>query len=128
MRKFLTGLGTVIASLFVFAVPALASGYYDSTYYSASDAAAASVFGLGGLGIWLVCVCCVPLVLGGILAYVVYTDAKKNNVDNPALWAVLTFFFNLLGILIYFLAIRPDAIRKMEGGAASKPADTEKSE
>ncbi len=122
MRKLITGLSTFVTSLFVFAVPAFAYSI-DYTPYGTSDAAAAGFLGIG-TAVWLICACCVPLIIGGVLAYVVYMDAQKNKVENAALWAVLTFFFNLLGILIYFLAIRPDAVRKMEGGS-HKPAKTE---
>lgn len=88
--------------------------YYDYTTDAAADAAAAS--GFFGLSlIYICCVCLVPLIVGGVLAYVVYKDAKKNNVENPALWAILTFFFSLIGLLVYFLAIRPEAIKKNSG-------------
>jgi hypothetical protein len=43
-----------------------------------------------------------------------YSDAKKNNVENPVLWGILGFT-GLIGLLIYFLVIRPEAIKKNSG-------------
>jgi hypothetical protein len=37
------------------------------------------------------------------IAYWVYNDAKKRGNPNAILWAVLTFFFTLLGLILYFL-------------------------
>ena len=66
------------------------------------------------LGIMLLtCVC--PLVIGlavaGGISYFVYTDAVKNRVENPGLWALVCFFTGLIGLLIYFLAIRPKYVK-----------------
>jgi len=107
----------------VMTVPVLANGYdYNYTYGAASDAAAATA-GLGFSVVWLCCVCIVPLVVGGILAYVVYNDAKKNNVENAALWAVITFFFSVIGLLVYYLAIKPEAMKKQSGGLNAAVTD-----
>ena len=54
---------------------------------------------------------CIGGAIGGLiglaiaigLTYFVYTDAKKRGMDNPALWAVLTFFTGLIGLIIYLL-------------------------
>jgi len=62
------------------------------------------------------------------LAYYVYKDAVKYEVENPGLWALLTLFTGgVIGILIYFLAIRPEAVKKMEakGTHHVAPAHTE---
>jgi len=42
----------------------------------------------------------------------VYNDAVKNNVENPGLWALVTFLTGVIGILIYFLAIRNQTTNK----------------
>ena len=54
---------------------------------------------------------CIGGIIGGLiglaialgLAYFVYTDAKKRGMDNAALWAILTFFTGLIGLIIYLL-------------------------
>lgn len=88
------------------------AGYdYDLyTDYTVDSAAGLGVF-FASAGIWLVC-CCIGLIINIALAYLVYSDAKKNNVENGMLWAVVTFFFTLIGLLVYFLAIRPEAMKK----------------
>lgn len=70
-----------------------------------------------GSMIMLCVICCsvlVSLLIPFAFAYWVYKDAVKNKVDSPMLWALITFFFTLIGLLIYLLAIRPDAIKRME--------------
>lgn len=57
------------------------------------------------------------------LAFFVYSDAKKNNIENDVLWALVTFFTGVIGILIYFLVIRKQALEKNAGGT-SQPTDT----
>lgn len=47
------------------------------------------------------------VILPVALAYIVYRDASNNNVDVPFIWALVTFFMPFIGILIYFLAVRP---------------------
>jgi preprotein translocase subunit Sss1 len=37
------------------------------------------------------------------LAYWVYRDANRRNMDNAVLWAVITFFLGLIGLVIYIL-------------------------
>ena len=71
---------------------------------------------LGGLSVTLVLVICCSLCLGFIvpliLAILVYKDATKNNIENAVLWAIIAFIFNIVGTLIYFFLIRPEAIKK----------------
>lgn len=55
-----------------------------------------------------------PFIINLALAYYVYNDAVKMKIDNPMLWAIVTFFFNVIGLVIYYLGIRQDAIRKQE--------------
>ena len=105
---------TVIGSSIAFATTVAAQTYsYDYTPYN-TTAAAGGLFA-GGLGIVIYCcIACVPLIILLGLAYYVYKDANKYQVENAALWALLTFFTGIVGLLIYFLAIRPEAIKKME--------------
>ncbi len=122
LGKVLAGIATGAGYTLLSATPVFAQSYDYYTYSAASDAAASGIFGFS-----MLLSCCIPLfmmVIAGVLAYVVYKDAKKNNVENPALWAILTFFFSLLGLLVYYLAIRPEAIKKMQGVQPSQPVAT----
>lgn len=47
----------------------------------------------------------VGLVIGAILGYWAYTDAKKRKGVNPVLWGVVCFLFGLLGLLVYWLVV-----------------------
>ncbi len=114
----------IISSLLV-TVPVLASGY-DYTYSNAADAAAATTF-LGGTFLLACCPLIIYVVFDLVIAYIVYSDAKKNKVENGVLWAVITFFFSLIGLLVYFLAIRPEAMKKHSGMATPMP-ETKKEE
>jgi hypothetical protein len=67
----------------------------------------------------------ISLMINSIAAYAVYNDAKKNNVDNAILWTAFSFFFPLIGILIYFLAIKPGAIKSTSTQISDKPVVTE---
>ena len=129
MRKLIETIAAAVVALFSFALlwtPALAQtdGYdfgdpdttYDDYYTtSVSDEAAANAIAGFSLVFWLV-FCCVALAISGVLAFVVYNDAKKNGVENGVLWAALTFFFGLIPLLIYFLAIKKNAT----GGTSAK--------
>ena len=37
------------------------------------------------------------------LAYWVYQDANKRNMDNAVLWAAITFLLGLIGLVIYLV-------------------------
>ncbi len=60
-----------------------------------------------------ICICSgvFGLAIAGGISYFVYTDAVKHRVENPALWALVCFFTGLIGLLIYFLAIRPKYVK-----------------
>jgi len=112
---------TIVGSSIAFATTVAAQTYsYDYTpyTYSSGDAAAGGLFASMGIALYC-CIACVPLIILIALAYCVYKDAQKYQVENAALWAVLTFFTGLIGLLIYFLAIRPDAVKKMESKGAT---------
>jgi len=104
------------------AAPVAAQYYYDD-YTPYASSAAAGVVGVT----WLIVCCSILLGLGiaFALAYIVYRDAKKNNVENPALWGLLTFFLGLIGLIIYFVAIKPDAVKKAQTASSSSPIEKE---
>jgi hypothetical protein len=111
--------GGVLALLTTLVSPVLASGsdYWWTGSDIESQVASTAIIG-GGMSIAvIISICCGFIFYFGIdilLAFLVYRDAQKNKVDNAVLWAILTLFFNLVIILVYFLAIRPEAIRKLE--------------
>jgi len=139
----------VTAMLFVTvgAVPAMAQTYDDSYYdYSYEDyeaylddaynayadyaeASTVAATGIASWGIASIALACCSVVVGLAImigmTYWVYKDAKKNRVENEILWAAITFFTGIIGLLIYVLAIRPEAVKKM-GGAKPEPAKEEK--
>ncbi|MBN1915518.1 hypothetical protein JW796_00795 [Candidatus Dojkabacteria bacterium] len=83
-------------------------GTYEYTYSSSDDEEAAKALMGVGMIFWVV-FCCVWLLISGGLAFWVYSDSKKNSVENGVLWAVLTFLFGLIPLLIYFLAIKKNS-------------------
>ena len=92
---------------------------YDDLFNSAASSSAAAATGWASLSIvWVCCIIIFAMAIPAALAVFVYKDAQKNHVDNPIVWALLTFFFNVIGLLIYFLAIRPDAIKEYESGGS----------
>jgi len=130
MKKLIEIITASIVAFFSFSLllsPALAQtddGYdygdpsttYDDYYTtSVNDQAAANAIAGFSLVFWLV-FCCVYLLIVGGMAFVVYNDAKKNAVENGVLWAALTFFFGLIPLLIYFLAIKKNSA----GGTSAK--------
>ena len=92
------GLGLALA-----AVPALAFAQTDNS-------------GVGLVGGLFGCVCwLIGLVIDLAIVYWVYTDAKKRGNPNAVLWAVLTFFFTLIGLILYLL------IGRNQGSAMGGP-------
>lgn len=123
IQKIAAGVSTGAVAVLAYVSPALAYGYYDDySYYATGDAAAAT----GIATVSLLVYCCFLVVWLGVvvgLTYYVYKDTKKYNVENGILWVLLTFFFNIVGFLIYFLAIRPDAMRKSQESKGGKVED-----
>ncbi|TFG06995.1 MAG: hypothetical protein EU539_06115 [Promethearchaeota archaeon] len=39
-----------------------------------------------------------------IMAYFVHKDAVRRKIPNPEIWLLIVLIFNVLGLLIYFLA------------------------
>jgi hypothetical protein len=119
LRKAAAASTTIAAMSLAFASTVSAQTYrYDYTTTAASDAAAGGIF--AGFGLIWCCIMCVPFVILLGLAIFVYKDAEKNKVENGVLWAILTFFTGIIGLLIYLLAIKPEAIKK-NGGTPSTP-------
>ncbi|MFS8130450.1 MAG: hypothetical protein ACMG57_00575 [Candidatus Dojkabacteria bacterium] len=110
---------SAVVAFTLLATPAFAQSYVYDYGTTAADATAATA-GVGLSLVWALCVCCVPLIIDSVLAYLVYKDAKKHNIENPALWAALTFFFTLIGLLVYYLVPRTEAMKKMEGKSEKK--------
>jgi Trk-type K+ transport system membrane component len=40
-----------------------------------------------------------------LIAYLVYKDAIKKNIDNKRIWFFLVFVTSILGVLMYFLLV-----------------------
>lgn len=76
--------------------------YYEDDYETPmDDAAPAACAGCLAVGVAF------PLVLLVIsigIALWIYRDAKERGVQAPALWAILGFIFNVLGLVIYLIA------------------------
>jgi uncharacterized BrkB/YihY/UPF0761 family membrane protein len=90
----------------------LAQSYYDYEYYPAPDPVPLTSSEALGFGVFTLVIICVvfllSIVLPLILAVVVYNDAKKNKIENAWVWALFVFFFNVIGLLVYYLAIKPN--------------------
>lgn len=85
------------------ATPAYAQSDYDWDWeYSTDTTDSSGVFSGIGLVMWC-CIMACALIIPVALAFFVYKDAQKSGTDNPTLWALLTFFFGLIGLLLYFL-------------------------
>lgn len=66
-------------------------------------------------GLIFYALCCLAIFIPQIVFAVwVYKDAKKLNVDNPILWAILSFLFFPLLTIIYYLVVRKEAKQKLE--------------
>jgi len=104
LRKLLTSLlaiALLVAPVFAASVvlPVNAQSDWDWDYSSSS-----TDDGVAGMSLIIWCCCfAVMLIVPIALAFFVYSDAQKNNVDNPILWALIVFIFGLLGLLIYLL-------------------------
>lgn len=118
VSKVVAAGATIVGSSIAFASTVAAQRYtYDYTYDATEEAAGGVIASMGIL--FYCCILCIPLLVLFGFAYWVYKDATKYKVENPALWGLLTFCTGIVGLLIYFLAIRPEAVKKLEGG--SKP-------
>ncbi|SRR5260221_5752266 len=125
---------TLATTAFFLAAPSqvMAQTYYTNAYTTTPGNAAAGMAAAGVGSIFSILfscfyclLCTVPFILLIALAIYVYNDAVKYNVDTPILWALVTFFFPVVGLLIYFLAIRADAIKAMEAKKNPVPESVE---
>ncbi|WP_256391089.1 PLDc N-terminal domain-containing protein [Natronoarchaeum rubrum] len=64
---------------------------------------------MAGLGFAFVIVALLMLVLSIVIPLWVYSDAQRNSSDSALLWALVVFFGNLLGLLLYLLIGRDGA-------------------
>jgi hypothetical protein len=84
---------------------------------TSDDGGAAALFG-GVFG----CVCwLIGLAIAAAIAYWVYNDAKKRGNPNAVLWGVVSFFFTLLGLILYLLIGRNQGTM---GGTGTPPGTT----
>lgn len=116
LKKSAIFASTLVATSVALVSTVSAQGYTYSYDYG-TTAAAGTLFAGGFTVIWC-CVACIPLIILIALAIWVYKDAEKYKVDNAILWAILTFVTGIIGLLIYLLAVRPDAKAKVEGGSS----------
>lgn len=115
VSKLVGGGAAVVGSSLAFATTVAAQRYsYDYTFNSADAAAATGLAGMAyGLNfLMLCCFCCIPVILSIVLFIFVYKDTQKYNIENGIIWAILAFTW--VGLLIYLLAVRPDAVREFE--------------
>lgn len=64
---------------------------------------------MAGIGFAFVIVALLMLVLSIVIPLWVYSDAQRNSSDSALLWALVVFFGNLLGLLLYLLIGRDGA-------------------
>ena len=106
-RKILIAFGGILSFLTIpSTVLAQVNGRgLDYTYKGSVDKDAfASLFALTWGGVFVIV--CISWVVWIAISIWIYKDAKKHNVDSPALWAFIVFFIGVIGLLIYLLAAR----------------------
>lgn len=106
-RKILIALGGILSFLTIpSTVLAQVNGRgLDYTYKGSVDQDAfASLFALTWGGVFVIV--CISWVVWIAISIWIYKDAKKHNVESPALWAFIVFFIGVIGLLIYLLAAR----------------------
>lgn len=107
MKRKILGVVSGLAGFLAVPSAALAQTSSDGFTYTYSGdvdpATASSIAGAFGIGTFVIV--CIAIIIGIIMTVWVYKDAKKRNA-NAALWAILTFIFGLLGLIIYLLAGR----------------------
>ncbi|MEI6887137.1 MAG: PLDc N-terminal domain-containing protein [bacterium] len=105
MKKVMTaGLMALSALAFPAAVHAQDSGFtwsYDSTYSLSQADATAAVGALGAVTLFPLVCACVLIIADIVIAILIYKNAKKNNVENPVLWLLLSLFLSWIGWLLY---------------------------
>ncbi len=119
MKRKLLGVVSGVASFLALPTVALAQTSSDGFTYTYSGdvdpATASQIAGAFGIGTFVIV--CIAIIVQIVLTIWVYKDAKKRNA-NAALWAILTFLFGIIGLIIYLLAGRKS------GTPVSTPAAT----
>ncbi len=102
-----SGLLFMIASILVTMTTTLNALAQSTT----TDTSSSSSSGAGILCFLMQCI--IPLIvwIAWLMVSIwVKNDAEAAGVDNPMLWAVLTFFFGIVVLIIYLVAIKPKAL------------------
>jgi len=113
--KFLS-VSAILLSYFITAVSAVSAQGFDYSYdFDLNNPLGAGVVTAAGYTIFvIICSCCIPLIVLAVIGFIIYKDAKKNEVNNPMLWAIICAITGIIGLLIYLLSVRPDAIKAKE--------------
>lgn len=106
-RKILVVLGSVLGFL---AIPNAVLAQVTQkglayTYKGNLEPNTFNSFFIATYGIIFLIMCISWAVWLGIAVWI-YKDAKKHNVESPALWAFIVFFIGVIGLLIYLLVAR----------------------
>lgn len=115
MKKLM--LATVPALMYFVLPASVMAQTYTYTTTTADDTGAAAAF----LGFTTVCwfgLCGTGLLIDIVIAYWIHKDAKSRGNENAVLWAVLGFFFNWIGLLVYLLTQRKDNVAPAAAPAA----------
>ncbi len=70
-------------------------------YYSAYSSPFNSL-SFGFMGIFMLFATVIGFAVAFTIGYLIYKDAKKHNIENPALWGVISGI-TWIGILLYFV-------------------------
>lgn len=109
MRKALFSAVAGLATLLTTAAPVAAQTFREEDVAAATYLGGLSVFG----GAYMLGICCLIFISIAVQVAVmvwVYRDAKKIGVQNPEMWLLICLISGLLGLAIYYFAVRPDAI------------------
>ena len=47
-----------------------------------------------------------------ILGIIVYNDAQNNNISGAGAWFIITFLFNIVGVIFYVIVREPRSVQK----------------
>ncbi|MCA9379205.1 hypothetical protein KC640_02145 [Candidatus Dojkabacteria bacterium] len=123
MKRTLFGVVSGVSALLAMAAPVAAQTRYDYT-----DVAAAGTYSALAFVPMLITCCAIIVGIGiqvGIMVWV-YRDAKKNGVENPELWLIICLVAGLVGLAVYYFAVRPDAIAAKGNKGEHHSADKDK--
>ncbi|MCS7317379.1 MAG: hypothetical protein NZZ41_03540 [Candidatus Dojkabacteria bacterium] len=131
MNKYaLLFLSVIVFVLFMLSTHnVFAQSYTNMKSYDFSTDVQDGIVGLTAM-IFYTCCCCILLIPWLYICYWVYVDSKKLNVENSILWVLLTLFTGIVGLLIYLLAIRPEAKNRLrdmytrQSGSTDSPTNS----